>query len=88
MQGFRQKKSKPIYRRVRELVISRKSDLFPNGIETPESREVLVNLFFTIASCRPKNYGVYKIYAEEELAELIAHYEHELCEAAENANPE
>ena len=38
----------------------------------------MVNLFFTIASCRPKNYGVYKVYAAEEVDEMIAHYEHEL----------
>ena len=49
---------------------------------------MLVNLFFTIASCRPKQFGVYKLYAEQELDELIAHYEHDLCEAAEGADAE
>ena len=47
-----------------------------------------MNLMFTIASARPKNYGVYKIYAAEEVDEMIAHYEHELCDAAEKADPE
>jgi len=49
---------------------------------------MLINLFFTIASCRPKNYGVYRNYAADELDEMIAHYEYDLCEAAENADAE
>ena len=80
--------SKPIYRRVRQLVIDRKHDLFPKGTDSDEGREMLINLFFTIASCKPKQFGVYKIYAEEELDEMIAHYEYDLQEAAENANAE
>ena len=40
------------------------------------------------ASSRPKQYGVYKVYANEDLEELLAHYEHDLCEAAEKADPE
>ena len=40
------------------------------------------------ASSRPKQYGVYKVYAKEELEELLAHYEHDLCEAAEKADAE
>lgn len=89
MQGFRQKRSKPIYRKVRELVITRKKELFPDGkTETPEARDMMINLFFTIASCRPKNYGVYKNYAAEELDEMLAYYEHDLCEAAEQADAE
>ena len=48
----------------------------------------MVNLFFTIASCRPRNYGVYRNYAADEVDELIAHYEHELCDSAEKANAE
>lgn len=88
MQGFRQKESKTIYRRVRELTINKKKELFPSGAETPEGRELLVNLFMTIASCRPQKYGVYKHYAREELDEMIAHYEHDLCEAAEKADAE
>ena len=47
---------------------------------------MLVNLFFTIASCKPKIFGVYKNYAIEEVEEMIAHYEHDLCDTAEKAN--
>jgi hypothetical protein len=31
---------------------------------------------------------VYKNYASDEVEELVANYEHDLCEAGENANPE
>jgi hypothetical protein len=40
------------------------------------------------ASTRPKLYGVYRNYASEELNEMLAHYEHDLCEAAELADAE
>ena len=40
------------------------------------------------ASSRPKQFGVYRVYAAEELEELLAHYEHDLCEAAEKADAE
>ena len=40
------------------------------------------------ASSRPKQFGVYRVYATQELEELIAHYEHDLCDSAEKANPE
>ena len=48
----------------------------------------MINTLFTFASCRPKNYGVYKNYANDEIEELMANYEHDLCEAGENADPE
>jgi hypothetical protein len=40
------------------------------------------------ASSRPRTFGVYRKYASEELEELLAYYEHELCDAAENADAE
>lgn len=40
------------------------------------------------ASSRPKNFGNYRIYASDDLNELLAFYEHDLCEAGENADPE
>lgn len=49
---------------------------------------MLINTMITFASCRPKNYGVYKRYAQEEVEELVAHYEHDLCEAGEQASPD
>ena len=40
------------------------------------------------AISRPKTFGVYRNYANEELEELIAHYEHDLCDAGEKADAE
>ena len=48
----------------------------------------LANTFFMFASSRPRNFGVYRVYADQELEELLAHYEHDLCEAAEVADAE
>ena len=45
-------------------------------------------MVFMFASFRPKTFGVYRRYAKDELDEMLAHYEHELFEAAENADPE
>lgn len=50
--------------------------------------EALIDLIFTFASCKPKQFGVYKHYAADELDELLAVYEHDLCEAAESADAE
>lgn len=88
MQGFRQKSNKGLTEKVRKALIDNRRVLFPNGVETDDGREMLINTLFTFASCRPKNYGVYQTYADEAIEELIANYEHELCEAGENANPE
>jgi len=41
-----------------------------------------VNLFFSFASNRPTKFGVYSKQAREEIDELIAYYEDDLCEAA------
>lgn len=88
MQGFRQKANKGLTEKVRKNLIERRTGLFPNGVETEDGREMLANTLFTFASCRPKNWGVYQQYANDEVEELIANYEHDLCEAAENASPE
>ena len=48
----------------------------------------MINLIYTFASCRPRFYGGYVLYANDERDELIAHYEHELNEAALNADAE
>lgn len=65
--------------------MDRKKHLFA----ADESRHTdLINLFYTFASNRPKNFGQMRIYAADERDELIAHHEHELCEAAEVADAE
>lgn len=88
LQGFRQKQNKGLTEKVRQALINNRRVIFPNGVETADGREMLVNTMFTFASCRPKSYGTYQTYADEAIEELIANYEHDLCEAAENADPE
>ena len=83
MQGFRQKANKGLTERVRKTLIERRRNLFPNGVETADGREMLVNTLLTFATCRPNNYGMYKGSAQDEVEELVAHYEHDLCEAGE-----
>lgn len=55
-------------------------------MESQEDAHQLSNVFYMFASSRPKGFGVYKKYAAEELDELLAHYEHDLCEAAEKSD--
>lgn len=88
MQGFRQKQNKALFERVRKNLIERRRQIFPNGVETDDGREMLTNTMITFASCRPKNHGMYRRYAWEEIEELVANYEHDLCEAAEQADPD
>ena len=83
LQGFRQRKSKDMYQRIRKSLIDRKTALFPQvqaGQEKARA-ELIINLFYTLASNRPKDFGVYKEYAKDELNEVLAHYEEELKEA-------
>ena len=88
LQGFRQKANKGLVEKIRKTLVERREQLFPNGAETEDGREMLINTMLTFASCRPKNYGTYKVYAKEGIEELVANYEHDLCEAGEGANPE
>jgi hypothetical protein len=85
MQGFRDKQNKGLYAKVRKTLVDRKKQLM---VESADKHSDLINLFFTFASNRPKSYGVYRVYAADELDELIANYEHDLCEAAEAADAE
>ena len=81
MQGFRNKENKGLYQRVRKTLVDRKDQLKLKD-------EELINLFFMFASSKPRNFGNYRVYAAEDLDELLAFYEHDLCEAAENADAE
>lgn len=76
MQGFRQKQNKGLYQKVRKALIDRKDQF---ALENDD----LIDMFYTFASTKPKQFGVYRVYATEELDELIAHYEHQLCDVAE-----
>ena len=60
--------------------------MFPGGAENEESVKHLANAWFMYAQGRPKNHGVYKHYAADDLEEMIAHFEHDLCDAAEKAD--
>jgi hypothetical protein len=61
------------------MLVERKTFLNVQGNE-------LINLMFMFASSRPKSFGVYKNYAADELEELLAHYQHDLIDAAEKAD--
>lgn len=74
--------------KLRQTLIDRKQALFPKGVESEESANLLANLFFNFAATKPKQFGVYKRYAAEETEELIAHYEHDLSDAALKVNAE
>jgi len=86
IQGFRQKKNKDLYQRVRKDLIARKTHLFPQA-KTPEEEKSraqnIVNLFYSFASNRPQQFGLYKVYAAEEVNELLSHYEADLKEISE-----
>ena len=69
-------------------MITMKGSLFPIN-KTPEEEkkrgENIVNLMYSLASNRPNKFGVYKVYAEEELNELLSHYEEDLKLVAETS---
>ena len=86
IQGFRQRKSKDLYQRVRKALIAKKAQLYGPAKSPEEERkraETLVNLLYTFASNKPQQFGMQKAYAAEDVNELLAHYEAELKEVAE-----
>lgn len=85
LQGFRQRKNKDMYQRVRKALIEKKGTLFPASgkVDQKARAQDLVNLLYTFASNRPNQFGLYKVYAAEELNELLSHYEGDLKEIIE-----
>ena len=79
MQGFRSKQNKNLYQKIRRILVDHKKALDLKGSD-------LINMMFCFAAYRPKQYGSYRVYAAEELDELLAHYEHDLNDAAEEAD--
>lgn len=65
-----------------------KGSLFPNS-KTPEEEkkrgEDMVNVLYSLASNRPTNFGVFKVYAKEDTNELLSHYEEDLKLVAETS---
>jgi hypothetical protein len=56
LQGFRQRKNKDMYMRIRKQIIARKAAIFPaskNPEEAKKRSENIVNLIYTFASNRP-----------------------------------
>ena len=62
MQGFRQRRNKGLATRVHKSLIERRRTLFPNGVETDDGREMVINTLFTYASCRPVDKSMYRKY--------------------------
>ena len=46
----------------------------------------MIDLLYMFATFRPKQFGVYKVYAAEELDMMISHYEHDLIEQIAEAD--
>jgi hypothetical protein len=46
----------------------------------------MVNLLYTFASNRPSNFGVHKVYAAEEVDELLSHFDGDLKDAVEKGH--
>lgn len=73
--------SKDLYMKLRKSLVDKKDTLFPNDTKNPKQRaENMANTFFIFASNKPKQFGVYKEYAKDDINELIAHYEEDLKE--------
>lgn len=85
-QGHRNKKQIDIYLKLKKDLIEKKQFLNPTpkeGGDMVKWANNLTNLFYSLASNRPKKFGVYSVYAAEEIDELLSHYEHDMCEATQ-----
>ena len=84
LQGFRNKKSVDFYLKIKKLFLNQKEQIFGAPQEGNEKKWAnnLVNVFYSFASNKPKNFGVYQDIAKEEIDELLALYEHDLNEAS------
>ena len=85
MQGFRNKKSKDFYLKLKAIMIDQKEQLIGSESEAQRAKN-LSELFFSFASNKPGKFGVYADYAIEEVDELIAHYEDDLVNAVQHLN--
>ncbi len=73
--------------RFRKALIARKSQFFPEKDEL-ERGKAIADTFYCLASNKPGNFGVYTHYHNDEVNELIAHYEDELKEDIMNLDGE
>ena len=81
LQGFRQRKNKDMYQRVVKQLVARKSKIFPQETDAKLRSQSIINVLYSLASNRPNDFGVYKVYAAEDIDELLSHYEQDLKDA-------
>lgn len=63
---------------MRKVLISRKSQLFPETLQGKERAEMIIDTLYCLASNRSTKHGVYKVYAANDVDELLTHYEDDL----------
>lgn len=94
MQGHRPKGSKDLYNKIRKALIERKDVLFnkpkegASEVEFKKWADDLVNTFFSVYTNHNKRHTVYREYFRENIDELLVHYEHDLCDAAQYLDSE
>lgn len=90
LQGFRNKKSKDLYMKLQAMLGDSKHILVPQKEEGKEKAwaEGLVNVLFSFVANKPRSFGVYQVSQRVEVDELLALYEHDLCEAAQYLDAE
>lgn len=65
--------------KIRKCLVDRKDQLFPHDDKNPKQRaENMVNTLFTLASNKPPKFGVYALYAKDDIKELLSIYEEDL----------
>ena len=74
-----------MYRKLVSYLMDKKDKLVSTPVEGEEKKWAinLVNIFYSFATNKPRQFGVYSIYARDELNELLSHYEQEFCERAQ-----
>lgn len=90
MQGHRNKFQADIYIKTKRSVIERKDLLIGEKQEGKEKEwaDKLVNIMFSLASNKPNKKGTFKNFDKDDIEELLTHYEHEFCDAAQYLDSE
>lgn len=90
MQGHRNKKSKDMYLKMKKVLIDGKDKIIPRPQAGGEKKwaETTTDLFYSFASNKPRDFGVYKQYAKDEIRELIALYEHDFMDIPQHLDAE
>ena len=91
MQGHRNKTQADIYIKLKKAIIERKDVLFGEKVEGKEKEwaDNLVNVMFSLASNKPNvKSATYKNYDRADIEELLIHYEHDFCDAAQYLDSE